>query len=152
MRNLIVGLLCLAGLSSSAFAQFMTGLVVDVPFAFNVGDAQLPAGEYRISRVTDVGHVIGFRPAAVAGFTLRTILPGANSIVAINSTYVGRTPVPSRVVFNKYGEDRYFVASVWHPGGSVQLPKSRKERELITSRITASVAPQVVTIAARQIR
>ena len=153
MRNLIVGLLCMAGMSSPAFGQLMTDLIVDVPFAFNVGDAQLPAGEYRISRQADVAHIIAFRSATVTGFTLRHRLAGANSLVVINSTYADRrTPVTSQVVFNKYGQDRYFVAAVWHPGGTVQLPKSRKEREVITSTITASIPPQVVTIAARRVR
>lgn len=44
-------LTCLLGLSLSAHAQDVDGVVVTVPFDFVAGGATLSAGEYRINRV-----------------------------------------------------------------------------------------------------
>jgi hypothetical protein len=151
MRNLMVGFLVLAGLSTPAFAQLTHETRVNVPFAFHVGDTQLPAGEYSINRLTDTGQVIGFRSLDFTGWSLWSKVPAANILVTNKSVYKNgmQTGLPSKVVFNKYGQDRYFVAEVWQPTGAVELNKSRRERELITSKIVASITPEIVTIAAR---
>jgi hypothetical protein len=49
-RSMLVGVLCLAGASGTAYAGFTNVLEVKVPFPFVVGDQTLPAGEYRIQR------------------------------------------------------------------------------------------------------
>jgi hypothetical protein len=43
---------CLLGLGVGAHAQNVDGVVVKVPFDFVAGGANLPAGEYRIDRVS----------------------------------------------------------------------------------------------------
>ena len=49
-RSMLVGMLCLAGASGTAYAGVTSVLEVKVPFPFIVGDQTLPAGEYRIQR------------------------------------------------------------------------------------------------------
>src|SRR5262245_19547202 len=48
-RSMLVGVLCLAGASGSAYAGTNV-LEVKIPFPFVVGDQTLPAGQYMIQR------------------------------------------------------------------------------------------------------
>jgi hypothetical protein len=56
MRNkyltVVLMLTCLLGVVVSAHAQDVDAVVVSVPFEFMAGRATLPAGDYRISRVS----------------------------------------------------------------------------------------------------
>jgi hypothetical protein len=47
----VLMLTCSLGVGVSARAQDADAIVVSVPFEFVAGDATLPAGEYRVSRV-----------------------------------------------------------------------------------------------------
>ena len=47
-RSMLVGVVCLAGASGTAYAGEV--LEVKIPFPFVVGAQTLPAGEYRIER------------------------------------------------------------------------------------------------------
>lgn len=46
----LLTLTCLLGVGVTAHAQDVDGVVVTVPFAFEAGGANLPAGDYRIKR------------------------------------------------------------------------------------------------------
>ena len=48
----LLNIMCLLGLGVGAHAQDVDGVVVNVPFDFVAGGANLPAGEYRIDRVS----------------------------------------------------------------------------------------------------
>jgi hypothetical protein len=144
MRQLIIGCLWLA---TPLFAQQLAGsLEFDVPFAFYVGDSSLPAGQYSIS-IPSQGIVLVQSTDATGSF-LKRECPSAIRIVMMAPA--SREPdQPNRIVFKKYGEDRYFASEIWSRENGMLLPKSRKERELITSKLVASNMPETITITAR---
>ena len=89
-----------------------------VPFAFTVGQTELPAGNYVISSVSDSAIAITDRNKGTSVFSLfRSEQPKTND---------GTT----KLVFHKYG-DKYFLSQVARGfGGSViQLPTSNQEKE-----------------------
>jgi len=47
----VLTLTCLLGWGISAHAQDTGGVVVNIPFTLVAGDATLPAGDYRVTRV-----------------------------------------------------------------------------------------------------
>jgi hypothetical protein len=109
----------------------------------------LPAGEYRIVRLNDAGTVIGFRSMEV---NWHHKAPGANTLVINELINLSREPFPSKLIFNKYGQDRYFLAEVQWDYALAEVKKSRRERELITSKVIASRTPERITIAAALVR
>lgn len=113
----LVGLLATTTQAQSSGSQKMRA---HVPFAFNVGSRQLPAGEYNITvlnpnsdrKVLQIRSTDG-RAAAI----IHTVGTSANA------------PEKSRLVFRRYG-DRYFFAQAQATGESTALTtmKSRVER------------------------
>lgn len=100
MKKFLVMTMAVLGLSS-AFAQQRETFRADVPFAFRVADAVLPAGEYTISQNTLNGVVY-----------LRSVdgKPAAGAIThGVAPNVAGKA---SKLVFNKYG-DTYFLSEVW---------------------------------------
>lgn len=109
----------------TAHAQSSRPVLSNVPFEFVVGDATLPAGEYRISR--PFGNAL----------TIQTVDANAAAIRLTNEIQSGKSKHP-RLVFRRYGE-RYFLAEVWNGDASGrQLLKSRQERAI--ERETTSLA------------
>jgi hypothetical protein len=149
MRRLLIGCLWLSGLCTPGFSQFVYPLNVNVPFGFRVGDAQLEPGEYLVSNGSSIPRaIVVFQSKVRTGSIFLGNRPAAIHI-AMSAPSNRETEPSPRVVFNKYGEDRYFVAEIWGAEGGCLLPKSRQERELITSRLVAGRTPERVTIAAR---
>lgn len=116
MKRNLIAVLSLVVMSvilnaTSAYAQ--SQLRANVPFAFKMGNAQLPAGSYQITTVE-------------ATITLRTEHTGAMS--RATSTYPNSgTP---RLVFNHVGSE-YFLSQIWGAGDSgMALPASKLEKEL----------------------
>jgi hypothetical protein len=103
-------------------------VMANVPFAFQVGDAQLPAGKYTIGQ------------AAPGVLWVRDVAQHA----AANIQAVPAKPKAARekglLVFHKYGE-RYFLREVWKPGmaNGAQIRKSRAERELMQAAVPERV-------------
>jgi hypothetical protein len=101
----IAFLVILAGLAVGvSTAQSTEPLNFRTPFAFVVGDAVLPAGEYTI-RVMSVTGLLSFR--------------SANGAV---NAFVSSVPVQKRVtedrfrlVFHRYGA-HYYMSEIWTPG------------------------------------
>lgn len=108
----------------SVKAQALTyGLRANIPFAFMVGNTQLPAGKYSVSRVLpDSGEgVIKINSLAGKASALRTTIPVTR----------GKPWNKATLVFHRYG-DQYFLVQVWAAGESTGLtfPRTRSEREL----------------------
>jgi len=117
IRNLTaVAFLLLTGVLST-YAQ--TTLKADVPFAFTVGQTEMPAGPYEISRISS--QVITIRDAD----TGKAIL----SLVGSEQAH-GKDGLP-KLVFRKYGS-KYFLSQVSRGNGSdvMDLPTSKLEREM----------------------
>ena len=120
-----------------ALGQTGTALEAEVPFAFEMSGVVLPAGSYQLLlrmpllvrniELPEYGVIVGTRPWS----------PGASEAPAI------------QLVFNKYGE-RYFLSQVWSWNEHYVLPKSKQERELVTSRVVAGLLkPERVTVLAQ---
>ena len=107
-----------------AQAQALTyGLRANIPFAFSVGNTQLPAGKYSVSRVLPNGGdgLIEINSLAGKASAFRTTIP----------VTTGKPRNKATLVFHRYG-DQYFLFQVWAAGVSTGLtfPPSRSEREL----------------------
>jgi hypothetical protein len=120
----------LAALSASpALAMAHETVVVDVPFAFNVGSARLPAGDYTVSQVE------GNDPQLLE---IRST-DGRYAALAIT---VDRKPLPRDthpdLLFDKYG-NKEFLHAIRLPEvtGAVLMPSSNElqaAREMATRK------------------
>jgi hypothetical protein len=92
----------------------------DVPFAFNVGTAQLPAGTYNISVLRPGANEIMIRN----GETRAGVLSGARREAPRN--------MDSKLVFHRVG-NQYFLAEVWRGSSEAGLivPTSKHEKDLM---------------------
>lgn len=107
----------LLALTAVAIGQTSPGdVVVDVPFAFSVAGANLPAGHYIIAQQIDMIKIFNHHSQAVYVPTHSTLRTKADG---------------SKLVFHHYG-DTYFLSEVWVTGNTSgkQLFPSRSEREL----------------------
>jgi hypothetical protein len=119
MKRNVIGILSLVVMSlilntTGAVAQAVAK--ANVPFAFTVGSAQLPAGTYMVSALSDTAIVIqnSQTRAAAASITRREY--------ACNCS--------PKLVFHRLG-DQYFLAEVWKgAGGGMVIPRSKLEKSL----------------------
>ena len=105
-RSMLVGVLCLAGASGTAYAGMTNLLEVKVPFPFVVGDQTLPAGEYRIQR-DDYSTALLIRSEH-------------GTASAILNTRPARAAAPSSdqpALEFKHVENKYQLSEVWMPDG-----------------------------------
>lgn len=106
-------------------------LAVHIPFAFQVKDKTLPAGEYRIESLLTGDGVI------------HRILPmDGDSPIFVSTVAVDAKDGKSepQLVFNRYGES-YFLSQIWAgEGKGRQLFKSEREKELMRTKATVEVA------------
>ena len=138
-RNVIGALMTLIVASSIAVpvvhAQ-STILTANVPFAFNIGDKQLPAGAYAV-REMDRATLIQSRD-------------GKNSALGIYA-YAGPSKADeTKLVFNKVG-DYYFLAQIWTSarGQGLAVPESKLEKELRASNSGPQGGVETVIVALR---
>ena len=116
--TVLVTLVTLLLAAPLAFAQ--PKLVVDVPFDFTIGKKDMSAGQYEIRRYIQHPNTLWLQSTA----------RGPRLIVL---THVAKTDTkeygaPSKVVFHRYG-DRRFFHQVWSDGTGRQVAKCRAERE-----------------------
>jgi len=112
-----VSMLCVNAMSS-------TILRVNVPFAFQVGKATLPAGEYivEIQRATS---------ASALGTSLAIRTQDGKTYQTANSRPAHEVTNRASLTFNKYS-NTYFLANVGSYGVGCELNKSRYEKEIAT--------------------
>ena len=118
----IVGLallsLALVGLNTQARAQDHA-LIVNVPFAFAVGEKLLPAGTYTV-----ISRMPGYLKVESADKRQSAMIVGTQSYYDPGST--------SKLIFNEYG-DRYFLHRVLCPNAAAMnadLPISNLEKRV----------------------
>jgi hypothetical protein len=111
--------------------------VTNVPFAFTVGDTNLPRDHYRISPIRGQSGVFMVRGQR-HGVVLMSMTDRSND----------REPAP-RLTFRRYG-DQYFLGEVLLGDGTIlHLAQSRAERKAAES-VAAQAAPSsTVVIASR---
>ena len=112
-----------------------TSMNANVPFAFAIGDKQLPSGAYE---VRDVGRA-----------TLIATRDGEGKVLGIYQ-YAGPSNGETKLVFDKVG-DRYFLRQIWTSvhGQGLQLPESKLEKEIQASNRDNSGAAETVIVAMR---
>ena len=123
MKRNLIGTLSLVVMSlllnvNGAYAQSATQ--ANVPFAFNVGSSQLPAGSYRIT-VEYAGGMVMIR----------------NSTTSAKILSLGQREYPGgksgKLVFQHLG-DRYFLTEIWgtksSAGMKLQAPKPETKLEI----------------------
>lgn len=114
----------------TANAQIGNGTVkADVPFAFTIANQTLPAGQYAVHKMNDLG-------------TLALIGNGsALAMIQSNRVEAAKAQKITKLVFHRYG-DRYFLYQIWVQGedSGRQLPVTPLERELASNRQPNSVA------------
>jgi hypothetical protein len=92
-------------ISAAAALYAQPTLRANIPFAFDVGGKQLPAGEYQ------------FIPAT-AGDTVRVASDQESAMALILTRMaagIHTTPNDAHVVFDKIG-NQYFLSEIWIPG------------------------------------
>ena len=137
-RIAMTGMLALALFAASQPARAQQRLVVDIPFAFTAEKMTLPAGEYRVEKLTD-------DPATL--LIQRTDGRAAMAVI----TFAASSDAPqaqSKLVFRRYGA-RYFLSQIWVAGNTLgrQLQKSPQEKEE-QSLLAHNDKPHQVTIVA----
>jgi hypothetical protein len=110
----VLSLTCLLGVGVSAHAQDADVVVATVPFEFVAGDATLPAGEYRVSRID---HAVG-RELAISGYN-------NGSAFLLPAVFDGVPAHQSALTFEHVG-DKYFLSKIKTPGGVYTMPTPRE--------------------------
>jgi hypothetical protein len=101
--------------SSSALAQNPNPIKVDIPFAFQTGNVQMPAGMYQIDN--ERGGVVLLRgPDHMSEF------------VVMHSAIASAASSNGKVIFHRYG-NKYFLSQIWRPGTTTGLESSRTRAE-----------------------
>jgi hypothetical protein len=138
-RNVFVALMTLIVAFSIAVPVVQaqqTIMSANVPFAFNIGDKQLPAGAYAV-REMDRATLIQSRD-------------GENSVLGIYA-YAGPSKADeTKLVFNKVA-DHYFLAQIWTSarGQGLAVPESKVEKELRASNSGPQGGVETVIVALR---
>ena len=105
-----------------AVAQQDVHLIARVPFAFSVGDANLPSDTYRLSRLN------GHREMLL----LRGDRTGA--LVRTDEVPLPRTNSEPSLVFHRFG-DQYFLREIrWEDTARLDLPETKAERQAAEGR------------------
>jgi hypothetical protein len=122
-RNLIgiISLVALTVLLNPASANAQARVKADVPFAFTVGNTQLPAGCYEISSAQTDSTIM-----------LRNCDTGKAVLSHVRPEYPRDTK--SEMVFHRLG-NQYFLSEIWGAAGNaeVTLPASKQEQELLAA-------------------
>lgn len=131
----IIGLLVLLVLPT--YPQSPELLKANIPFGFYAGDQWMPAGEYQISLK---GCFVVMRSSE------RT----AAVVMVFGGSKVRANDRPS-ISFSKYSDERIFLARLRNPmwEDTQDLPKSRREREVVSSRVVSQNQPETIVILAR---
>jgi len=130
-RNVFVALMTLIVAFSIAVPVVQaqqTIMTANVPFAFSVGDKQLPAGAYAVHEMNRA--------------TLIQSADSANGVLGIYN-YAGPSKADeTKLVFDKVG-DHYFPAQIWTSarGPGLQIPESKRRKRCVapTARLRAEL-------------
>lgn len=138
MKTLGLTILFVVG-STVLLSQPSVRIKADIPFAFEVGNQKVPAGEYMITGKQGERSILVSTSSEFVLSVLRNYDLSSRGI---------KDGVEAKLVFNKYG-DRYFLSEVWAPNDVAHgLLKSKNERTMVTSTlITANQQDRVVILA-----
>ena len=127
----------------SVQAQSKNRLTAHVPFAFQIGDKTLPAGDYSVKRISQNGLLVQSADGK------ENVIAQAQGSVQNNAN---EKPSTEKLVFRQYG-DQYFLAQVWMIRSNTgrELNMSDAERKSASNLKLArnGAKPQLVEVAAR---
>lgn len=127
-RNLstILSLVVMSLMVSATSAYAQSYAKANVPFAFSVGQKQLPAGTYEVKAEGTASNAIMIRNTATGESALSV------------SRYEAPRSTEGKLVFNHVG-DEYFLSQIWRESGSrgMSIPTSKRERELTKELLLA---------------
>ena len=119
MKRNLIGILSLVVMSVmiNATAQAQTVAKANVPFAFKVGPAQLPAGTYEIQATSDNTVKIKNCDSKAGALAL--------------ARYEDPSDTGSKLVFHRLA-GQYFLAEIWGAPGTTRkvIPRSKQEMHL----------------------
>ena len=108
--------------ATTAHAQIIGDLQVNIPFQFYAGDAKLPPGKYTIHTVDSTDLTV---------MEISSADGSASALFVVRDAEANSTPAKSELIFNKYG-NRYFLAKLFdegNPNGS-SVEESRYEKKV----------------------
>jgi hypothetical protein len=139
--NLLVAISILIGaftISAQAQSVGTQKVVANIPFAFNVGNTNLPAGKYTITVLnpTSDRKILQIRSTN-----------GRSSAMVQTNVVTGKTSDDAKLVFHRYG-DRYFFAQAQMAGDAASLAAVKSSAERAEKLVVASRKKSVVVIIA----
>lgn len=128
----------------TAQAQSGSRVTAHIPFAFQVGDKTLPAGDYSIKRLSQNALLVESEDGDVSAL--------AQAPRSIQNSSPNAQPSTEKLVFRQYGE-HYFLAQVWMTkgAGGRELNMSGAERKAASELKLArnGAKPQTIEVAVR---
>jgi hypothetical protein len=119
-----------------AQAQVSAGLQGKIPFQFQVGERVIPAGEYVVTRSSDLQSVL----------TMRSLDRKTGAINFLTSPTLSRSAenATPKLVFQRYGST-YFLTQVWQGSGhdGNALSRSKAERAIANQMAALPTRPNV---------
>ena len=110
--------------------------VANIPFAFNVGNKNLPAGKYTITVVN---------PASDRKvLQIRSTNSHASAMIQTNSV-IGKVSDNANLVFQRYG-DRYFFAQAQMAGESTSFAAVKSSAQRAQKEAVAAGAKQSIVV------
>ena len=127
-------------ISAQAQSRSRQEIRVNVPFAFNVANTTLPAGDYRVSIVNPSSDRSVLRIAGTEG----------TKVMVLTTDIKGHSKTNARLAFRRYGS-QYFLAQVWMAAEPLGLatPHSRIEKQLQRQLGNGSSGYSMVAVNAR---
>ena len=121
--RIVIAFFCLVGSGMAARAQVRDQIVVTIPFEFVVGGKTLPAGTYKVNRVTDTDRGV----LILHSFENRT------SALVLPSQVEGRSADKVHVSFDRVG-GQYFLSKVATADNVFTIPVSRSAMMELAAR------------------
>jgi hypothetical protein len=140
--RLVTGFAAVAALATVApvHAQQDFRLVARVPFAFTLGNTNLPRDTYRLSRMNGHPEMLLLRGERTGAF------------VRANEERVPRDGASPSLLFHRYG-DQYFLREIrWDGTARLDLPETKAERDAAEGRAdrAAAVMKTVIIVAGQR--
>ena len=139
--NTLLAIIVFAGaftIRAQAQSASVQKVVANIPFAFNVGNTNLPAGKYTISVLN---------PASDRKvIQIRSTDGRASAMIQTNSVN-GKTSDDAKLVFQRYG-DRYYFAQAQMAGESTSFAAVKSSAERAQKDALARGKRSVVVIVA----
>ena len=137
--NTLVAILILVGaftVSAQAQTAGAQRVIANIPFAFNVGDTNLPAGKYTITVLNSTSDRKTLQIRSTKG---------RSSAMILTTTVTGNVSDDAKLVFHRYG-DRYFFTQAQMAGDSTSFAALKSNAERAQKQAIAATRKQSVVV------